>query len=263
MKKKVLFMCAWAFLVSGPVFPWSQKTQQTIAVHAISMMPPALRSILEMNKNFLAEGAVAPFHWRNVENHFQHADGSYGTAARKGEDEAEKAVQMIRTKEALDQIAFQFGVVAHYVADVNHPLHTSDADEMEYLFYDEFNKLIASRHDKFRLVFYGYTLPLAKNPGIRAYLTAAAERTNRHYFPLGKAFVQKGKLVRAVKFDERSIPFGIASISYSHAVTDVANVWLTIWARSGKTIDFTPYLKKPSKPTATDPAKTKKKPRGR
>jgi hypothetical protein len=241
VKKLPLFVLAVCFC--APAFSWSPRAQREIAVRAVALMPPGLREILKININSLAEGAVAPFGFNDPENHFQHANGEYGTAAAKAEQEAEKLTRLIESGADLDAVASQFGIVAHYVADVNQPLHTSDADPKEALYYAEFNKLIDGRLKEFPVVFYGYTLPLQKTLSIQEFLLRSAERANRFYFLIGDAFLRKGGKVRpASSFDMRSIPFGIASISYSHAISDVANVWLLAWKRAGKPITSTPYL---------------------
>jgi hypothetical protein len=208
-------------------------------------MPPALREILSVDINSLAEGAVAPFEFKDTENHFQHANGEYGAAAAKADQEAAKLTRLIESGTEPDVVASQFGIVAHYVADANQPLHTSDADPKEKLYYAEFNKFIDGRLNEFPVVFYGYTLPLQEAPSIQEFLIQSAERANRLYFLIGDAFLQKGGKVRpASSFDNRSIPFGIASLSYSHAISDVANVWLLAWQRAGRPITSTPYLDK-------------------
>jgi hypothetical protein len=247
MKKPVCFSLVILFL-SAHAFTWSPNAQKEIAIRAISLMPPSFQEILKTNLNSLGDGAIIPFEWKDLENHYQHADGTYGKAAAKAEEEVKTLIELIKTGGDLSLISFQFGVVSHYVSDVDHPLHTSDADPQEHLYYAEFNKYIDQNMSKIPVIFYGYTLPIQdEKAGVQEFLLQSAERSNRFYHLIGTAFLnKKGKLVPASRFDERSVPFGIASISLSHAVTDVANVWLRIWAQSGKSIASTPYLNPPA-----------------
>ncbi|HET6277533.1 MAG TPA: hypothetical protein VFG08_02000, partial [Candidatus Polarisedimenticolia bacterium] len=42
--------------------------------------------------------------------------------------------------------------------------------------------------------------------------------------------------------DERSIPFGIASLSYSQATTDIVRLWRYVWISVNGDLSGTPHL---------------------
>jgi hypothetical protein len=78
--------------------------------------------------------------------------------------------------------------------------------------------------------------------GIRGRVAEDAEDLCRAYFPDGPS----SDAVSSLSFDDRSIPFAIASLSRSHAVSDAANLLLAVWAGSGGDLEGTPYWKPPA-----------------
>jgi hypothetical protein len=46
----------------------------------------------------------------------------------------------------------------------------------------------------------------------------------------------------AQRFDVRSLPFGIGSLSYSRSVSDTARLWLHLWKQAHGDLTGTPYL---------------------
>jgi hypothetical protein len=62
---------------------------------------------------------------------------------------------------------------------------------------------------------------------------ASAARAGRDYGAIGAAFNDDGKPRSAAAVDERSIPFGAASLAYSQAVNDIVRVWERLWLAAG------------------------------
>jgi hypothetical protein len=74
---------------------------------------------------------------------------------------------------------------------------------------------------------------LDARPDVSPLVASTLARGRRLYPLVGREYRRIGFARGVGNFDDRSTAFGVASLSFSHAVTDVVRVLRWIWIRSG------------------------------
>ena len=139
-----------------------------------------------------------------------------------------------------ETLSERFGRLGHFILDAAFPpgVGVEGADAH----YAHFAEFCESRRPKFRLVFYGHDgEPLAEG-GFRDYALAVMGRARDEDRDLTRVYAVAGDPPAPSAFDDRSIPFAVGALAYSHAVTDVVRAWLAAWRLGGGDLGRTPYL---------------------
>jgi hypothetical protein len=221
-----------------PAAAWTPNTQMTIAEEAARLAPPDLARQIKKRQAAFEAGVVGPFEDADPERHRKYADGS-GRLDAVLLGEVAGAVAAIRSHQPFDEIVRRMGVVAHYVADANNPLASSGEDLEAGRYFVDYLRYAESALPRFPLVFYGVQPGLEDERGVSS-LIGEALRRGRELYPLVGQEYRKIEFGSGVaEFDDRSTAFAVASVSFSHAVTDVTLVLRYIWIRAGGADDRT------------------------
>lgn len=213
-----------------PTAAFTPATQRSIAAEAGRLAPPDLARQIERREEQFRAGVMAPF--RDGEA-ARHDAGPGGDLDRVILEETQRAVDAIRSHRPFDEIVFQLGVVTHFVADANNPLATSAADPREPSYYADYARYVESAEPRLPLLFYGIAEGMERNPDVSPLVAATLARGRRLYPLVGREYRRTGFAPGVTAFDDRSTAFGVASLAFSHAVTDVARVLRWIWLRAG------------------------------
>jgi hypothetical protein len=224
-----------------PAFAWTDPSRVLIVDDALRLLPSSLRKLLGDRRQALIAALVAPGSSEDRPEHWQHPEGAYGIAARRAQLEAEALVTAVDAHEPLAQIVARFGRLAHWVADVNDPLHTADRDPRLARYYVDYEEYLESQIPRFRLVFLGYRADELSRSGPRTFLLQSAGRSREYARAVGRAYTSEGVRVSPQAFDERSLAFGVGSLAYSNAVNDIVRVWLWAWEGCNGDTTGTPF----------------------
>ncbi|HVS03683.1 MAG TPA: hypothetical protein VMT16_13010 [Thermoanaerobaculia bacterium] len=227
----VLGLCTgtWA---AAPVAGWTPASQVEIAREAAELAPPDLRRQLVRHLESLAQGARAPFEGTAAEQHYRNRDGA-GTVDRTIASEVAAAIEALRAPRPFAEVVWRLGVISHYVADANHPLNAADDDPEEGRYFADYARYMQSAEPRFALVFYAAEPPVESERDVRLLALRALARGRQLYPLLGEEYRRIGFATGVGRFDDRSTAFGVAAVSFSHAVSDMARLLRYVWLQSG------------------------------
>lgn len=231
----------WLFcgllLGSAPAIAWTPATQTAIAREAARLAPPDLARQIAKHPRAFETGVLAPFQDADPGRHMKNPDGS-GTLDKTLYTEVDSAVAAIRRHRPFEEIVQRLGQVAHYVADANNPLAAAGDDPSEARYFVDYLRYAEKAERRFPLVFYGVP-PGFDSRGVKPIFEAALRRGRGFYPSIGREYRKIGYVSGIGRFDDRSTAFGVASVSFSHAVTDVSLVLRYIWLTAGGADDRT------------------------
>ncbi len=223
-------------VLPGLASAWTPATQLVIGREAAALAPPDLARLIHKHKKAFEEGVLAPFQDTDPGRHMKNPDGS-GSLDRVLLAEVQGAIEDIRKHLPFEQVVRRLGVISHYMADANNPLAASGADSEEGRYFVDFLRYAESAEPRFPLVFYGATPGLERKRDAGPLLDQVfnrALRRGRELYPLvGREYRRSGFASGRGRFDDRSSAFGVASLSFSHAATDVAQTLRYIWLVAG------------------------------
>jgi len=210
-------------LLPGSVTGWNTLMHSELALLSHSALPPQVRDPLLPYLSDIMWGAMAPDltiqDWANHDINIHGKPGS--TAAAQARIEALSS--SIRNKlgaisPVSSELAYQMGLLSHYIADVNQPLHTDERPDEKAIHADYETDSLTGLHQ----------FPLT-DPGVRFRFSPAEEtlrsalQANRYYTAVAVPYFEG---------NGASNPRGISRINVQRAAEDIRDSWLTLWEQS-------------------------------
>jgi hypothetical protein len=220
-----------------PAHSWTASTRIVMVDDAVKLMPTTLRAVLETRRNDLLRGMLEPLTDEDSPAH--RPPWENGTLASAVDTAARDLVSGVESHASFHDIARRFGVLAHFVADAGFPPGASGKPGATR--YAHFAALCETRRPRFPLVFYGSGNDALSRADFKAFTLAILERARAEDTTLAEAYEQAAGAKDGAAFDDRSVPFAIASLSYSHSVTDIVQAWLAAWRECNGDFGGTPY----------------------
>ena len=240
---RILFFFMVAVAITEPGDCWTPKTYQLIVVKSVELMPVSFKNIMLQHKEEILTGCLQP-------DTGPEARHTYDLKTRSGylQDrilELNAAIpQKINKHVPFKEIARDFGSLSHYMADLSDPLVIGDGDPREPQYNRDFAVYMEKNMDQFPWIFDGHENPLLQSGRVNDYLHQVASASVEKYDRIGEAYFPEGTLVSSDTFDWKSLPFGIASLSYSRSITNTVQMWFYIWRAAHGDVTVTPFFSK-------------------
>ncbi len=207
---------------------WTSETVEYVAWSAVEFFPGDLQRQIRRNENRynagIKRGLEAPPSWRAA---------SPGNLDAALEDQVQRCTQALKQPVPLGDFVEELGVLAVRVLDASDPLAVSHDDPREPSYSAAYQAYVESVRQRVRLVYYGQDHDLIYSRQVDASVVAALERSRTLYPHVGAEFFRTGTMRDWRSFDDRSVAFGVAAISLSRGLTDLANFVLFVWRSGG------------------------------
>jgi hypothetical protein len=212
-------------------YPWASsnsKSHADIAERAAACVgQPDFTAFAKKNRTRLRAGAVEPdLHKTSrkdlgINKHFFNLlDNQAGQDIEKVRQEFEAVEALIAKGASHSRVAFELGILAHFVSDISQPLHCGGAgtDKNENKYHTRFEHLL----DKKPLDTSGCS-PQAISGPIDKWQLGNATDSAKHYQAISSDFADNKKLdgTSEALFEQQ----------WRRGVNDVANIFLTIFER--------------------------------
>lgn len=207
---------------------WSAETVRHVAWSAVEFFPGDLqRHVRRHHERFdagIRRGLEAPPSWRAAEP---------GNLTLALEEQVRVCATGLRRPVPLEDLVEEIGVLAVRVLDASDPLAVSHADPREPVYAAAYQAYVDAVRPRVRLVFYGQNEGLIYRREVGAAVSATLERGRILYPYVGQEFFRTGELRDWRTIDDRSVAFGVAAISLSRGLTDLANFASYVWYYGG------------------------------
>ena len=209
------------FLLPTTIFAWTRTADERIAAKSAELGPRDLQLVLKHFAKQYAHGVDRAVAEEGTDIHREHL-------RQRIEEETNGVITMIRSNQPMASVAERLGFLAHLVGDANNPFHMNREASLDPA-HEDFEHYFERRMQVFPTVSYGVKKDLQLGP----YLDRIFARTRQLVPLMNEEYSRGGERHTSAEFDDRSTAFGIASICYSHAVTDTANIYFYIWRQAG------------------------------
>ncbi|MBF0408067.1 MAG: helix-hairpin-helix domain-containing protein [Candidatus Riflebacteria bacterium] len=205
---------------------WSYHTHRKLVSDSLNRMPESFKTRFLQYKTDFLRGATDPDRvLKDFHNHVYHIKGSGHRL--EAPERVREVFTMISGKisrgDQDKEIAYWLGIMAHYVADLNQPLHTggSETDPYEDEYHSSFEKDVDSQLSRIPIA--TVTIDPVTDPAGR--LREMALAANAYYFQIGKAYRSGNKI-----FDVKEI----VEKQYNASLKNVVDFWHGTFNSSGK-----------------------------
>ena len=222
MHRKLILILAFLSLLFHQVqaAEWPEEFYIMTQKRALSLMPLSLKEVLEDHKKDIYSGmyhALQNREYRSVEDTCSHVS-----------NKVRQATGMIEARRPFREVCYVMGELCGLLCEYNSPFYADPAKcggpELRKRFF-------TFTRDKLHLfvpVFGNKEQGKLTIPTLESRIKDIIARSDN-----ACARLAKGSVDQSHDWDVRSVQFGISSLACTHAILDVADVWLLLWSSAG------------------------------
>lgn len=229
MKKFLFYSIILSIFAINSLFAWGFHTHRKITADSVRLMPESFKSRFKLQKNSFLKGSTDPdMLIKDFTNHVYYPDGSHSSGMYRIKALYDNAVTLISKNQSEEQIAYVLGLMSHYIADLNQPLHTAgkkrDPNEGDYhsKYETDVNKHL--KNLVFPTVFFNPVTSVENR--VQKMTTEAL----RYYDEIGDSYRMGRGLAPLTKMSEKQI---------NESIQNVTDFWMGAFKSAGVNLDST------------------------
>ncbi|MFZ1753114.1 MAG: zinc dependent phospholipase C family protein [Caldilineaceae bacterium] len=239
-------------------FPWYSNTHEVMADAALAAMPEFVQQMVGLHKGFFVLGVVAPDKlYKDSVNHVYHTSAAHSGQGFVGYSHSKvaKKLKLLQGMLAhpddlrLDKqaarflqgiairpcqlIAYEMGIISHYICDITQPFHTDQMDEWKGRLFDEtlcHRSYEADVRDKGleRLAAECQMAQPVAIPDPAAFAVSVAEASSSHYRTIVQAYYAgPGKLL-GTREERLQSTWPITQECFNRAIWATHSLWMAV-----------------------------------
>ncbi len=206
---------------SKTCWAWHTLMHLHITHEAFSYLPVDVQKELQPHLSGILWGSLAPDvvlrDWPNHEWNVHSAPGHQGSGPSRIDGLCSSIVDdLSRGPRELANAAYKMGLLSHYLADLNQPLHTDEYSDDEFWIHSLYEMDAFANQQNIPYTFRGTEFCL----DFYQMAVASAERANRYYEAIIRAYAERDGYANAE---------GVTALNLQRAVDDIHDTWLTLW----------------------------------
>ena len=205
---------------------WTAKTVEEMAAHARQLVPPGLGRQIDRHESEMNRGI-------QLASQSVNGSGIEGPIQDLIRRHSENAIQRIIEHQPFSEIVFQLGIVSYFVALANDPVRYSPDDRPAPTYSGDYYRYLETASQRFAVLYYGEGRDFETSLELDQLISRSLARGKRQAAIVAKEYQRIGSIDGLRLFDDRSTAFGVGSLAYSHAVSDIVGVLRYIWIRAG------------------------------
>jgi hypothetical protein len=146
--------------------------------------------------------------------------------------EMDAVVGLLRGRQVSEGLV-RLGALQRIPADLSDPVLQAGAAGYPPGVADEYYALVAARLDRIPVVLEDPAALELQRSELAGYWSRMLARSRPHAGVIRNELFRNGRVVNHAGIDLRNPVFGVASMSYSRAVTAIAATWLAVWREAG------------------------------